>query len=91
MSNLYPAQLTESFSVEGFTEGFAVQFRDVPEAITQGDTFEDAVCMAEDALKTAMQFYDEDNKPRPKPSEPQQGDVMIVLSTMQNSKGGDCE
>ena len=81
MSELYPAQFTESFSVEGFTEGFVVQFRDVPEAITQGDTFIEAVEMAQDALQTAMEFYDEDNKPRPKPSAAIHGDVMIDINS----------
>ena len=87
MSNLYPAQFEECFTeVEHsigpdyyVSDGFSVTFRDVPEANTQGDTFIEAVEMAEDALKTAMEFYDEDGKPRPKPSEPQQGDVMIEL------------
>ena len=84
-ANRYPAQFTESFSVEGFTEGFVVQFRDVPEAIMQGDTFIEAVEMAQDALQTAMEFYDEDNKPRPKLSAAIHGDVMIdINSTMQN-------
>ena len=81
MSNLYPAQFTESFSVEGFTEGFVVTFRDVPEANTQGDTFIEAVEMAQDALQTAMEFYDEDNKPRPKPSAATHGDVMIDINS----------
>lgn len=88
---LYPAQFKESFveheQVEdgyGYvtykcSQGITVTFRDVPEAITQGDNFADAVEMAEDALETAMEFYDENDKPRPKPSEPQQGDVMIEL------------
>lgn len=79
MRKLYPAQFEELFTAEHFSDGFFVSFRDVPEAITQGDTFLEAVEMAEDALKTAMEFYDEDGKPRPKPSEPQQGDVMIEL------------
>lgn len=100
-TTLYPAQLEECFTQQDCTtiddkeyvsDGFVVTFRDVPEAITQGDTYADALDMAQDALSTAMEFYDEDNKPRPKPSEPQQGDVMIGLSTMQNlHKGGDCE
>ena len=87
MSNLYPAQFEECFTeVEHsigpdyyISDGFVVTFRDVPEANTQGDTFIEALEMAQDALKTAMEFYDEDAKPRPKPSEPQQGDVMIEL------------
>lgn len=84
---LYPAQFEECFTtVEGsmdedhyISDGFVVTFRDVPEAITQGDNFLEAVEMAQDALQTAMEFYDEDNKPRPAPSEPQQGDVLIEL------------
>ena len=88
---LYPAQFEEIFvehdvSESGYGDvryncgnGFVVTFRDVPEAITQGDNFADAVEMAQDALRTAMEFYDEDGKPRPLPSEPQQGDVLINL------------
>ena len=83
----YPAQFEECFTtVEGsmdedhyISDGFVVTFRDVPEANTQGDTFEDALDMAEDALRTAMEFYDEDGKTYPTPSEPQHGDVMIAL------------
>lgn len=84
---LYPAQFEECFTeVEHsigpdyhISDGFVVTFRDVPEANTQGDTFIEAVEMAQDALQTAMEFYDEDGKPYPTPSEPQQGDVMIEL------------
>lgn len=90
MSKLYPAQFEEIFEEvwdAGYpfqqSNGFAVLFRDVPEAMTQGDNFADALDMAKDALKTAMEFYDEDNKPRPNPSEPQQGDVMIELLTQE--------
>ena len=32
--------------------GFVVTFRDIPEAITQGKTVEDALVMAKDALET---------------------------------------
>ena len=88
---LYPARFEEitdndvhinDYGDETFYEfsgGFVVTFRDVPEAITQGDNLLDALDMAQDALSTAMEFYDEDNNPRPKPSEPQYGDVMISL------------
>lgn len=91
MSKLYPAQFEQVFVEHdvaesgygdvrhSFGDGFVVTFRDVPEANTQGDTFLEAVEMAQDALITAMEFYDEDGKPRPEPSEPQQGDVMIKL------------
>ena len=85
----YPAQFEECFTdMEhsiGFdqrvSDGFVVTFRDVPEANTQGDTFIEAVEMAQDALQTAMEFYDEDNKPRPKPSAATHGDVMIDINS----------
>src|SRR5271169_5854256 len=48
--------------------GFTVAFPDVPEAITQGDTEEEAATMAEDALVTALSFYTEHAEPLPRPS-----------------------
>ena len=85
----YPAQFEEDFNevlgAMGYDcltpNGFTVTFRDVPEAITQGDTFIEALEMAQDALQTAMEFYDEANKPRPKPSAAIHGDVMIDINS----------
>lgn len=37
--------------------GFTVVIPDVPEAITQGDSEEEAAAMAEDVLVTALSFY----------------------------------
>lgn len=59
----YPYELTAQ--PEG---GFTVTFPDVPEAITQGETKEEAAAMAEDALVTALSFYTDDAKPLPGPS-----------------------
>jgi len=70
----YPATLTPA--PEG---GFVVTFRDVPEAITQGETTEEAIAMAADALLTAMDFYVEDRRPVPLPSQPAEGDQIITL------------
>lgn len=70
----YPATLTPA--PEG---GFVVTFRDVPEAITQGETTEEAIAMAADALLTAMDFYVEDRRPVPLPSQPVEGDQIITL------------
>ena len=51
--------------------GFVVTFRDIPEAITQGDTQEEAQAIAADAFVTALEFYFEDNPARcPHPSLP---------------------
>jgi antitoxin HicB len=48
--------------------GFTVTFPDVPEAITQGDTEDDAAAMAEDALVTALSFYTDSAELLPRPS-----------------------
>jgi len=48
--------------------GFTVTFRDVPEAITQGDSATEAAAMAEDALVTALSFYTDSGERLPQPS-----------------------
>lgn len=48
--------------------GFTVIFSDVPEAITQGETEEEAATMAEDALVTALSFYTDRAERLPSPS-----------------------
>lgn len=69
----YPATFTQH------KDGYTVTFRDIPEAISQGDSYEEAVEMAEDALATAMEFYFEDNRPVPLPSQALDGEVMVEL------------
>lgn len=59
--------------------GFVVSFRDIPEAITQGDTLEEAESMAQDALVTAMDFYFEDGRPVPAPSRAEKGERLVGL------------
>lgn len=61
--------------------GFVVTFRDIPEAITQGETEADAMEMAADALLTTMDFYFEDRRPVPPPSTPRKGEILISLPT----------
>jgi antitoxin HicB len=56
-----------------------VTFRDIPEAITQGDSDEEAMAMAEDVLVSAMDFYFEDRRPVPAPSAPQPGERLVEL------------
>ena len=58
---------------------FVVTFRDIPEAITQGDDEPDTLAMAADALVTAMEFYFEDRRPVPPPSPPLPGERLIAL------------
>ncbi len=59
--------------------GFTVTFRDIPEAITQGDTMEEATAMAADALLTAMDFYFEDRRAVPAPSKARRGEQIVEL------------
>ena len=70
----YPAQFTPA--EEG---GFVVTFRDLPEAITQGDTEAEAYEMATDVLLSTMDFYFEDMRPVPMPSAMQEGDKLVEL------------
>ena len=45
-----------------------VTFPDVPEAVTFGDTKEEALARAPDALATAIEIYIKDRRPLPEPS-----------------------
>lgn len=49
--------------------GYVVSFPDIPEALTQGDTREEALFMGLDALVTSFDFYFEDNRPVPAPGD----------------------
>lgn len=57
--------------------GFAVLFPDIPEAMTGGETREEALEMAQDALVTAFEFYFEDRRAIPLPSA--DGEVYIEV------------
>ena len=59
--------------------GYVVTFRDIPEAITQGDTLEEARTMALDALITAMDFYFEDGRAVPAPSKAKRSEELVAL------------
>jgi antitoxin HicB len=47
--------------------GYTVTFPDVPEAITEGDTLEEALRHASEALEAALSFYLDANREIPKP------------------------
>ena len=71
--NSYPIELTED------TGGYVVTFPDIPEAMTQGDTLDEALEMAQDVLLIAMDFYFEDKRPVPMPSKAAKGQHTIQL------------
>ena len=50
---MYPVTLTPD-KKDG---GFVVTFTDIPEAITQGETEDEALAAAKDALESAIDFY----------------------------------
>lgn len=62
------------------TGGYVISFRDIPEALTQGDTLEEAEAMAADALRTCVDFYLEDGRPLPTPSARLPGERMITFT-----------
>ena len=66
----YPAKLSPD--PDG---GFTVTFRDVPEAITEGDSRDEALMRAEDALESALAMYIAAKEPLPKPSALKRGEV----------------
>jgi antitoxin HicB len=71
----YPVKLT----ADKESGGFVVTFPDIPEAITQGETAEEALKMAQDALETALDFYFDDRRAVPAPSKPKRGQRLVTL------------
>ncbi|RQQ64443.1 type II toxin-antitoxin system HicB family antitoxin [Burkholderia stagnalis] len=78
----YPAR----FEPDEEDGGYVVTFRDIPEAITQGDTLDEARSMGADALLTAMDFYFEDKRPVPAPSKAKKGEELIALPASVSAK-----
>lgn len=70
----YPA------TIETTETGFFVSFADIPEALTEASTVEEALIMAKDALETALAFYFEDERAVPMPSASTNDQLVIELS-----------
>jgi predicted RNase H-like HicB family nuclease len=68
---LYP------FTAEKTETTYIMQAVDVPEAMTEGGTLEEAEELAKEALSMAMEFYIEAGEPLPEPTEPKLGDFLI--------------
>jgi antitoxin HicB len=69
----YPVKLTR----ERKHGGYVVACRDLPEAITQGDTLEHALSEAEGALQAAIEGRIEDGLDIPAPTRPKRGERMV--------------
>jgi antitoxin HicB len=66
--------------------GFIATFKDIPEAITQGETKGEAIAAAGDALETALDFYFEDRREVPMPSAPKRGQATVELPASLSAK-----
>jgi antitoxin HicB len=77
----YPARF--KLAKEG---GFVVTFRDIPEAITQGESVEGAMMRARDALETALDFYFDDRREVSAPSKARRGERLIELPASLSAK-----
>ena len=76
----YPARIARD------GERFMVSFVDIPEALTDGNTREEAIAMAADALTTAMDFYFEEKRLVPAPSPAKRGQVSVDLPASISAK-----
>src|ERR1022692_4667209 len=71
----YPATLAPDEQ----SVGYVVTFPDLPEAITQGESTEDALEEAEDCLEEAIANRIMMNAALPEPSAPAQGQTVVCL------------
>jgi antitoxin HicB len=78
----FPVKLT----LDKISGGYVVTFPDIPEAITQGETVEEALTMAKEALETAIDFYFEDKRAVPSPSVAKRGQKTIELPVSLSAK-----
>lgn len=70
----YPANLRKDGKY------ITVSFPDIPEAHTFGKNREHALAMAKEALETAMEFYFDDQRIVPLPSQPRQRQAVVELA-----------
>ncbi len=67
-------------------EAYLVTFPDVPQAITGGWSWEEALYMAEDCLGGALSFYVDADKDIPTPSPLREGQVLIPVPILAAAK-----
>ena len=82
MSTSAPATLTS----ERRSGGFVVAFRDVPEAITQGENLTDALLQAADCLEEAVAGRIRRGDVIPPPSRPAKGEHMVPVPAVTAAK-----
>jgi antitoxin HicB len=72
---IYPAVIEEPYPND-----FVVRFPDVPEAITGGDTLEQALAQAVEALEVAVEFYLNNGRAAPVPRQISEGEYPVALA-----------
>jgi antitoxin HicB len=72
---VFPALLTAD-KQDG---GFVVTFRDLPEAITQGDSLEQALSEAADCVEEAIAARIDDKLDIPQASQPESGEYLVAV------------
>jgi antitoxin HicB len=80
MRYAYPAQLRREDGQ------ITVSFPDIPEAHTFGDTRDEALAHAADALETALSFYVDARKPLPRAGRPKRGQAPVAVSPLGQAK-----
>lgn len=65
--------------------GFVVTFPDIPEAITQGEDETEALVLAQDALETVLEIYQDKKLSIPYPS-PASGQQVVILPVVPAGK-----
>lgn len=78
----YPAKLTPD-ETDG---GYVVTFRDVPEAVTQGEDVQDALSQAADALEEAVAGRLRLGDEIPSPSAPRDGEMLVPVPALTAAK-----
>lgn len=79
---IYPVNLAPD-ETDG---GYVVTFRDVPEAITQGEDIKDALAQATDALEEAMAGRLRLGDEIPHPSQPLDDEMLVPVSALTAAK-----
>ncbi len=74
MLQAYPVKLTPNGQ-----GGFIASFPDVPEALTEAGTKDEALVLAQDALVVALSGYLDDRAEVPQPSRPKRGQALVAL------------
>ena len=83
MRYAYPCDMTPDVE-EGY--GFVVTFPDIRGAITGGDTWEESLFLADDAIIAALGIYIRRERDIPAPSRLKDGQVLITVPPLQCAK-----